>query len=126
MLLYVALQPHTKKEDIPQHVIIISDMEFDHAVGNYYWQDDGHVNAGNVDTLLESIAKKWKSYGLDLPELIFWNVDARQNNIPMIGNGRISYVSGFSPITFEIIMSGKTGYELMMDKLDSERYECIK
>ena len=125
MLLYVALQPHTKKEDIPQHVIIISDMEFDHAVGNYYWQDDGHVNTGNVDTLLESIAKKWKSYGLDLPELIFWNVDARSNNIAMRNDGTVNYVSGMSPVIFEQVMKGLTAWDLMMDKLNSSRYKEI-
>lgn len=125
LMLYVALQPNTKKEDIPQNVIIISDMEFDEAINGWHSIRNG-VTTENVDTLLESIAKKWKDYGLELPGLIFWNVDARQNNIPMIGNGRISYVSGFSPVIFETIMSGKTGYELMMEKLNSERYECIK
>ena len=124
LLLKVALQPSTKKQDIPQNVIIISDMEFDSAVDN--WRERNGVNSDNVETLLESIAKKWSRCGLDLPGLIFWNVNARQDNIPIIGNGRISYVSGFSPIIFETIMSGKTGYELMMEKLNSERYECIK
>jgi hypothetical protein len=61
-----------------------------------------------------------------MPHLIFWNVEARQNNIPMLGNGPISYVSGFSPAIFEQIMSGKTGYDLMMEKLDSERYAPIQ
>ena len=124
LLLYIALQPHTDKKDIPQNIIIISDMEFDEAVDS--WRGTTGVNSKNIDTLLESIAARWASYGLDMPGLIFWNVDARQNNIPMIGNGRISYVSGFSPIIFETIMSGKTGYELMMEKLNSKRYDCIK
>ena len=125
LMLNVTLDHSTEKKDIPQNVIIISDMEFDHAV-NDYWSTTSRINKGNVETLLESIAKKWASYGLALPHLIFWNVDARQNNIPMLGNGRISFVSGFSPSIFETIMSGKTGYDLMMDKLDNERYACIK
>jgi hypothetical protein len=60
-----------------------------------------------------------------MPHLIFWNVQARQNNIPMIGNGNVSYVSGMSPSIFETIMTGKTGYDLMMEKLDSDRYSVI-
>jgi hypothetical protein len=124
LMLNVARRPSTKPEDIPQNVIIISDMEFDAAVGS--WRSRSTVNSGNVETLLEGIAKKWASYGLELPHLIFWNVDARQNNIPMLGNGRVSFVSGFSPSIFETIMSGKTGYDLMMEKLDTERYACIK
>jgi hypothetical protein len=77
-------------------------------------------------TLFERIAQKWAAHGLNLPHMIFWNVDARQNNIPMLGNGPISFVSGFSPSIFETIMSGKTGYDMMMEKLDSERYSVIQ
>ena len=61
-----------------------------------------------------------------MPHVIFWNVNARQANIPMLGNGNVSFVSGFSPSIFETIMSGKTGYDLMMEKLDSERYAQIQ
>jgi hypothetical protein len=44
----------------------------------------------------------------------------------MIGNGYVSFVSGFSPSIFETIMSGKTGYDLMMEKLNAERYAVIQ
>ena len=44
---------------------------------------------------------------------------------PMLDNGRVSFISGMSPSIFETIMTGKTGYELMMTKLDSERYKVI-
>ena len=42
-----------------------------------------------------------------------------------VKNG-VTLVSGFSPVIFEMIMKGKTGYDLMMDKLNEERYACIK
>jgi hypothetical protein len=44
----------------------------------------------------------------------------------MKDDGNVTYVSGFSPSIFETVMSGKTGYELMLDKLNTERYACIK
>ena len=78
------------------------------------------------NTLMEKIEKEWNAYGYKMPNLIFWNVDARQNNIPMTVKDGISFVSGMSPTIFETILSGKTGYDLMMEKLDSERYACIK
>ena len=65
------------------------------------------------------------AYGYELPRVIFWNLDARQNNIPALG-GRVSYVSGFSINMVETILSGKDGYDLMMEKLDTERYASIK
>jgi hypothetical protein len=61
-----------------------------------------------------------------MPHLIYWNVQARQANIPMLGNGPISYVSGFSPSIFQTIMTVKTGYDLMMEKLNSERYAKVQ
>ena len=61
-----------------------------------------------------------------MPKLVFWNVDARQNNIAMRDTGYVSYVSGMSPTIFEQIMSGKTATDLMYEVLDQARYSCIK
>ena len=86
----------------------------------------GHnISKASAETVLEGIAKKWEAHGYKMPHLIFWNVDARQNNIPMIGNGPISYVSGFSPSIFQSILTGKSGYDLMLETLDKERYSVI-
>ena len=121
MLLDTARRTHCAQEDIPQNIIVVTDMEFDAARGHYsrYHDDDS-------STLMENIEKKWNAAGYKIPSLIFWNVDARQDNIPMQVKNGISYVSGFSPVLFEQIMKGKTAYDLMFDKLDSERYACIK
>ena len=116
MLLDTAVNNCMSQEDMPKNIIVISDMEFDGACGR-----DFRTN----NTLFENIAREWAAFGYQMPHLIFWNVNARQNNIPMLGNGPISYVSGFSPSIFETIMTGKTGYDLMMDKLNSERYAAI-
>ena len=69
---------------------------------------------------------KWQNSGYQMPHLIYWNVNARTNNIPMLGKDAISFVSGFSPSIFQTIMSGKTGYDLMMECLNKERYAVIK
>ena len=128
MMLDVAIQNHLSQRDIPENLIIISDMEFNSCVtsGGRSTSRWGGSSYGVNDTLFEAMAKKWRAHGYDMPHLIFWNVQARQNNIPMIGNGNVSYVSGMSPSIFETIMSGKTGYDLMMEKLNTERYACIK
>lgn len=129
MLLNTAITNRCSQDDLPQNLIVISDMEFDQARGgarsyNYHTGRIEYQNM-NTDTLMEGIARKWANAGYRMPHLIFWNVDARQNNIPMIGNGPISYVSGFSPSIFQTIMTGKTGYDLMMEKLNDERYAVI-
>ena len=119
MLLQTALNNGCGQDELPQNIIVISDMEFD--------QGTAYMNRNNAKTLMENIREKWARHGYRMPKLIYWNVDARQNNIPEdMGCGLISYVSGMSPSIFEQILSGKTGYDLMMEKLDSERYAVIK
>lgn len=125
MLLNTAIANNCSQDDLPQNIIVISDMEFDQ--GTDYYSHWNRANTYNPKTLMESIRDKWARAGYRLPHLIYWNCQARQNNIPEdIGCGLISYVSGMSPSIFEQIMSGKTGYMLMMEKLDSPRYSVIQ
>ena len=121
MLLTTALQNGCSQSDLPENIIVISDMEFDAARG-YYSRGNN-----NVKTLMEGIREKWARHGYRMPKIIYWNVNARQDNIPEdIGVGDISFVSGMSPSIFDTILSGKTGYMLMMEKLNSPRYEVIR
>ena len=124
LLLNMARRPDVKKEDIPKNVIIISDMEFDQARGMYNY--NRFISEQNYSTLMENIAAKWRAYGFEMPNLIFWNVQARQNNIPMTVKDGITFVSGFSPVLFEQIMKGKTAIDLMLDVLDGEMYARVK
>ena len=118
MLLDTAIKSHCRQNDLPKTIIVVSDMQFDRQRDHY-----GNSNA----TLMENIAYKWQRAGYQMPELVYWNVQARGNNvIPMQAKDGITFVSGFSPTLFSQIMMGKTGYELMMDKLNEERYSCIQ
>lgn len=135
MLLNTALQTKCPADEMPQTLYIFSDMEFDGCIscgpastGRGYWHDDCRRITGGaqgVTTLLESIAQKWSAYGYELPRVIFWNLNARNDNIPAL-DGRFSYVSGFSMNMIETILSGKDGVDLMLEKLDSERYAVIQ
>ena len=116
MLLSVACDKNTKPEDIPSRLYIFSDMEFDRGMS---------VRGRDIDTLFEAHAKKWAACGYQMPQVVFWNLDARTQNIPAMG-GRFSYVSGFSMSMIESILSGKDGYDLCLEKLLSPRYEPIK
>lgn len=125
LILNLAIQNNVKQEDMPENIIVISDMEFDSCAtfnSNGYWGGD---NAREAQSEMEKIAKIWKAHGYRLPHLVFWNVEARQDNIPMRDNGRVTFVSGYSPTVYEMIMTGKTGLDLVMDKLNSERYAVI-
>ena len=132
LLLNTALREDVKKSEMPETLYIFSDMEFDRCMttgavsyDRYNSFSSSHIRSdGQVETLLEGIARKWAAKGFELPRVVFWNLDARHENIPALG-GRFSYVSGFSMSMVEQILSGEDGYSLMMKVLNNSRYEII-
>lgn len=127
LLLKTAKNQNTRVEDMPTRLYIFSDMEFDSCVsfgGENIWGYCRMASENSIQTGLESIKEKWAREGYKLPQVIFWNLNARNNNIPAIGEG-FSYVSGFSPLMIDCILTGKDGYDLMLEKLMSKRYEAV-
>ena len=102
--------------DMPKNIVIISDMQFDTAI-------DYHESVQNS---ISKQMKQYKEYGYEIPHLIFWNVNAMYDaNIPMKDEKGITFISGYSPVVFDMILKEKTGQDLMLDKLNSERYAVI-
>ena len=131
MLLNTALKYHTPASDMPKTIYIFSDMEFNRcitsgpAAADHWGYGSYHtLNEHGIDTVIEAQIRKWKQYGYEAPRVIFWNLDARHQNIPAIGP-KFSYVSGFSMNMVECILSGKDGIALMLEKLNSARYAPI-
>lgn len=116
LMLQVAIRNNLSQEDIPKNLIIISDMQIDACVKDF---DNNHI------TSMSTIRKKWKECGYEMPKLVYWNVNARQNTILDDAKSNITYVSGSSPVIYEMIMQGKNGIQMMYEKLNSERYSCI-
>ena len=104
-------------------------MEFDNCITagapiTDRWGYARSLNRNGIDTVIEAQARKWRYYGYKIPRVVFWNLDARHQNIPAIGDG-FSYVSGFSMNMVECILSGKDGWDLVLEKLNSNRYMPI-
>ena len=114
-----------KPEDRIQQVVIISDMQIDcgsYNFGRYTYND---VDA-QVLTEMEMIRKEWEADGLECPKLVYWNVQAR-NDANFLDNGPdVTYVSGMSPTVFKSVLTGKTGWDLCLEILKSDRYKAIK
>lgn len=124
VMLKTAVDNHIPQSELPDQLIIISDMEFDAARQSYStWYHDEPL--APTTTLIESISHKWNAKGYTMPHIVFWNVNAMQKNAPMLADDGVTYVSGFSPIIFESLVSGKTGMDVMFSFLDSERYANI-
>ena len=127
LILNTALENNLKQEDLPQNILIISDMEFDACAKS---------NAGFLryeillhdETLFAEIARKYQSHGYKLPRLIFWNVASRTGTIPVRKNELgVSLVSGFSPNIMKMVLSEKLDpKEAMLDMLNGERYAPVR
>ena len=113
LLLETAISHNCTQEEMPNRIYIFSDMEFNQC-----------TNIASTKTLMETMADRYKAHGYKLPNIIFWNLFANTNNIPAIGEG-ISYISGMSPVLIDTVLSGKTGWDLCLEKLTSERYQPI-
>jgi len=101
-------------EDMPKKIYIVSDMEFDSCI-------QGAIN-------YENIKRRYKESGYDLPDVIFWNVNSMQNNVPVKMNEiGVALVSGYSPSLFTRLVGAKdfSPMSIMLDVLNSERYERI-
>ena len=121
MLLATARANRCSQADLPEHLIVVSDMEIDSGTYDYR----SRWNRVPVETTMETIRHKWENAGYTMPKLVYWNVAARNNTFLMKPDDTVSYISGFSPVLFDQLMSGKTSIDLMYDKLNSERYEAI-
>jgi len=122
LVLDVAVKNHLSQSELPEALVVISDMEIDSAQGCASWYSRPNCN---ILTEMDKVRAKWAAAGYKMPRLIFWNVQARNNTILDKGPD-VSLVSGASPVIFEQIMKGKSAMDLMYDKLDSERYSCIR
>ncbi|QDK03854.1 Ro-like RNA binding protein [Mycobacterium phage Lewan] len=100
---------------VPATLYVVSDMQFNQALN--------HADL----SVFESARLDFQRAGLDLPHVVFWNVNARHDQLPAtILDGNVTLVSGLAATTFGMAVEGKTPRELVNDVINSERYSQIK
>lgn len=117
LLLTTAVKNNLNQEDMPQNILILSDMEFDGAT------------SGNPNKkLFREIANKYAEHGYKLPRLVFWNICNRSGTIPIRENELgVALVGGFSPAIVNMVLSNSTDpLECLLEQLNSERYKPVE
>ena len=102
-------------EDMPKTILILSDMEFNQCA---------NIN----ETAMQSIRRQYNEAGFDLPNIVFWNLNARLGNVPVrFDEQGTALVSGFSPTIMKSILSADnfTPESIMQMTIESERYNNI-
>lgn len=112
LLLSVAIRDRIAQADMPDKLLIISDMEFN--------------NCNNISNF-ELIESRYRSSGYKMPYIVFWNVNGRSGNVPVTSMQYAGLISGTSPSIIQGILedSINTPIDLMKKTLDSERYSVI-
>ena len=96
LILKTAVKYGLGQDDLPERIIVVSDMEFDECGGK------------GIDAPMEAVRDEFESRGYKLPTLVFWNVCSRTNSVPIKENENgVILVSGFSTVIFDAIGSGE-------------------
>ena len=116
LILNTAVKNRVSREEMPEKLYVISDMEFDCCA------EDSEM------TNFEYAKKKFAKHGYRLPQIVFWNVASRYRQQPVTKNEQGAIlVSGCSPQIFSLVTNYDVPdpYAYMVEVLSSRRYEKI-
>lgn len=125
LILETAIANGLSQDQMPKALVIISDMEFDQARGGR-WSSSSSVNH---NSFFEKMVIKFAENGYEMPNIIFWNVEARQSTYQAFSDYKgVQLASGASPSVFKSLVAniGKSPYEAMLDVLSDPAYDVIK
>ena len=114
-ILKYAVKGNVPAKDMPKYILIMSDMEFN-ACTNF------------DDSAMQMIERKYSAAGYSVPNIVFWNLNARGGNVPVKYDKKgVALVSGFSPAIMTSILAAEDldPESVMMQTLNSPRYAVI-
>lgn len=122
LILETAIDNNMRQDEIPDNILILSDMEFDSCV-----EFRDRCKAYNNPSLFDSIRRKYEFNHYKLPRITFWNICSRTGAIPMKENELgCCLVSGFSTKIINMVINGETDpYQNLVNTLMSDRYKQI-
>lgn len=113
-VLRVATTNSVPVEDMPQYIVIFSDMQFNYCVHN-------------DDSAMQMIERKYSAAGYPVPKVVFWNLNAAGNVPVAFDKSGTALVSGFSPAVMKSILSGSdfTPRGIMLATVNVPRYTSV-
>ena len=115
LILSTAVKNRLPQEEMPETLYFISDMEFDCCT------DQAEL------TNFEYAKKLFEDHGYRLPQVVFWNVQSRNEQQPVRMNEQgVILVSGCTPRLFSMVAGGEFDPAVFMKEvLLSDRYKPI-
>lgn len=124
LILKAAVKGRVPEADMPEFLLILSDMEFNIATGTRSYYNRDTPTSENF----AAIEAKYAQAGYKRPKILFWNLNARAGNSPvgMLEDGT-ALISGFSPSVMKTVLSQKmvTPLDAMLDVVLVDRYDVF-
>lgn len=117
LILDTAVTNKMTQADMPEMIVICSDMQFDGRRFNFN------------KTLFEDIIDEYEAAGYKMPKICFWNINDRgERTIPLQQNDLgLILCSGFSVQIMKMFMSNKLDpYEILLETINSPRYDAVE
>jgi hypothetical protein len=115
-ILSVARNGNVPKEEMPNMLLILSDMQFDQCV-----QHD--------DSAMQMIQHKYTKSGYEVPRIVFWNLKSSGNAPVEFNKSGVALVSGFSPAIIKQLLAGDvenlTPEAIMLKTIMQDRYAVL-
>jgi len=112
-VLGVAVKNQVPQSEMPEILLILSDMQFDHC-------------AEYDHNAMQMIASKYQRAGYQVPKVVFWNLNANDNVPAKFNQQGVALISGFSPSIMKAVLSGDleefTPEAIMLKAVMSDRY----
>lgn len=135
-LLDFSVDYNVPAEDMPKSMIVISDMEIDSGemrtcyISHRNFIDYDCMVDGKFNPVyfMDEMEELYKEHGYALPNIVFWNVNSRQQVFHADANQpNVQLVSGSSTNTFKLLIDSLnyTPYEIMMKAISNERYNFV-
>lgn len=117
LILETAVKAKLPAADMPQILLILSDMQFNHC-------------AQYDDRAIDMIARKYEAAGYSIPRVVFWNLRDVPGNKPVTVDERgVAMVSGFSPAIMKTVLSADleqfTPLGMVLKTINDPRYAQI-
>ena len=116
-ILSVAKKGNVPQEEMPDMVLILSDMQFNACIEH-------------DDSAIKMIARKYEEAGYTMPKVVFWNLNAAYGNTPVkFDKSGTALVSGFSPSIVKPLLAGNletfTPESVMLQTIMQDRYAVL-
>lgn len=106
LVLKTAIKNKLKQDDLPDNILIVSDMQFDCIEGSE-----------EACSVIEYMREEFKKHGYKLPRLVFWNLSSSDITIPTQDNENgIVFISGFSKNLVKLVVGGVENFRESLDK----------